>query len=349
MKTGCRIESVGIQVPERIMTTNSIVERLKLQRPLKLELMTGIKERRICSDSEDSLTLALGAAEDCLRHSSIEPGEIEMIIYCAITRYVGGLNHVFEPAVSLMIKKGLGSDRAINFDITNACAGMLTGIHIGTDFIERGVVKSCLVVGGEYITSLCENAIHNIRTRFSPELASLTLGDAGGAVMLCRSDSEMERINVTKFVTLGKYSDLCIGYQSKHQQGGVMETQMKKIHEASIGHAPAIIEEALSMAGLGMDQIDHIVPHQTSRQAIKAGQEHFTEYFGTMAKNIVVNLAKMGNTASTSHVLAFYRLLKEKQVHPGEKIMFLSFASGLVIGVIIFSVFNLVDRYGSKH
>lgn len=150
MNIGSRIESIGVYIPERIMTTSSIVDRLKLPGSLKLELMTGISERRVCSETEDSLVLALEATKDCLKHSSIKSEDVEMIIFCAISRYVDGLKYVFEPAFSLMLKEKLGMDRAIVFDISNACAGMLTGMHIGTDFIERGegdAVEFCIRIG----------------------------------------------------------------------------------------------------------------------------------------------------------------------------------------------------------
>ena len=349
MKAGSQIESIGVYLPERIMTTSSIVDRLNLSKSLKLELMTGISERRICSEFENSYVLALNAATDCLRHSSIYSGEVEMVIYCAISKYVNGLRHVYEPAISSLLKDTLGMSASIGFDITNACAGMLTGMHIGNDFIERGEVNNCLVVSGEYITSLSENAIQNIRTITSSEIASLTVGDAGGAVLLSKADSEKDKIWVSKFLTLGDYSELCIGYQSHHLAGGIMKTRMKQIHEASIIHAPAIIEEALSEAGLSMGQIDWLIPHQTSKQAIKAGRKHIGAYFGEMAHQVIVNLRKVGNTASTSHALAMYKLLKEKRLNRGDRVMWLSFASGLVIGVVIFTIQNLVDRYGIDH
>ena len=349
MNIGSRIESIGVYIPERIMTTSSLVDQLNLSRSLKLELLTGICERRICSETEDSLVLALKATKDCLNHSSVKSEDVEMIIFCAISRYVDGLKNVHEPAISLMLKEKLGMDRAMGFDITNACAGMLTGIHIGTDFIERGEFNNCLVVSGEYITSLSQNAVNNIDSQTSPEIASLTVGDAGGAVLLCKTHSDKEKISVSKFVTLGNYSDLCIGYQSKKQPGGIMKTEMKQIHQASIKHAPAIIEKALSEAGLAMGQIDCLIPHQTSKQAIRAGREHIGAYFGEMAREVIINLEKVGNTASTSHVLALYKLLKEKRLKKGERVMFLSFASGLVIGVMIFTIQDLIDKYGIDH
>ncbi|MEN8230337.1 MAG: 3-oxoacyl-[acyl-carrier-protein] synthase III C-terminal domain-containing protein [Bacteroidota bacterium] len=349
MSLGSRIESIGVYLPERIVTTSSIADRLRISGSLKLELITGISERRVCSETEDSLVLALEAAKDCLRHSSIIAENVEMIIFCAISKYVDGLKHVYEPAISFMIKEKLGMERAICFDISNACAGMLTGMHIGTDFIERGEVSNCLVVSGEYITSLSQNAVSNIKSHTSPEIASLTVGDAGGALLLCKTHSEEEKIVVSKFVTLGKYCDLCIGYQSNKQPGGIMETEMKQIHNASIRHAPSIIEEALSEAGLKLGQIDCLIPHQTSKLAIKAGRDHIGAYFGEMARKIIINLDKVGNTASTSHMLALYKLLKEKRLHKGERVMLLSFASGLVIGVMIFTIQNLTDQYGIDH
>jgi len=349
MNVGSRIESVGVYVPEKIMSSSSIVDRMKLSRSLKLELMTGISERRVCSDKEDSLVLALEATRVCLKHSSVKSEDVEMVIYCAISKYIDGLKHIYEPAISSMLKKELGMTRAIGFDISNACAGMLTGIHVGKDFIERGEVDNCLVVSGEYITSLSQNAVDNIKSPLSSELASLTLGDAGGAIMLSKTYSVEERISVSKFVTLSDYSNLCIGYQSKKQAGGIMETHMKQIHDAALHHAPAIVEEALSEAGLKMDEIDCFIPHQTSRQAILAGHEHFESHFGTITGEVIINLQKVGNTASTSHALAIYNHLKEKRFNKGDKVMLLSFASGLVIGVMIFSLQSLVDKYGIDH
>jgi len=125
-----------------------------------------------------------------------------------------------------------------------------------------------------------------------------------------------------------------------------MKTRMKEIHDASISHAPKVMAQALEGAGLSMDQIDHIIPHQTSRQAIRAGHIHFSKHFGRLKSNVLINLTKMGNTASTSHVLALYRFLKERKIKRGDRIMLLSFASGLVIGVMIFAIHDLADNNG---
>lgn len=345
MKYGSCIESVGICLPDQVLTTRDLVKQLKLSKPLKLELMTGVRERRISAPEEDSLVLAEKAALDCLKHSTYTSSEIEMIIYCAITKYVDGLKHVYEPALSMLLKKNLACDEALSFDITNACAGMLTGLHIASDFIERGVVKNCLVVSGEYISSLSRNAVEQIRTADDLQVASLTLGDAGSAVILSRTSHE-HRMEASAFVTHGSYSDLCVAYLSPSQSGGIMKTRMKEIHEASIFHAPKVMEQALEEAGVSLDQVDLIIPHQTSTHAIRAGHTLFTKHFGKITSKVAINLTMVGNTASTSHILALHRCLTEGKVKRGDRVMFLSFASGLVIGAMIFTMHEIADTYG---
>ncbi len=349
MITGCRIESIGVKLPDKKITTSEITSRLKLSKPLKLELLTGIHSRRVCNENEDSLTLATEAANDCLNHSNFKCEEIEMIISCSISKYVNGLNHFYEPPLSLLIKERIGNRNALNFDISNACAGMITGLHIARNFITRGRVKNCMVVSGEYITSLCMNAVMNMDSPRHRELASLTVGDAGAAILLTGCNTMDDAISVCKIVTLSRYSNLCTGYQSTKQPGGVMNTRMKEIHDVSIENAPAVIEKALEEAGLRMSQIDHLIPHQTAKHSIQKGADSFEKYFGEKPANIILNLSEAGNTASTTHFTTLYKCLQEKRFRKGERIMLLSFASGLVIGVVIFTVNDIIDSYGSNN
>jgi len=297
MIAGCKIESIGVKLPEKKVTTSEITGQLKLLKPLKFELLTGIYSRRVCNDKEDSLTLAIDAANDCLNHSKYNPEDIEMIISCSISKYVNGLNHCYEPPLSLIIKERIGIKNALNFDISNACAGMITGVHIAKNFISRGSVKNCMVVSGEYITSLSKNAIKNIDSTLNTELASLTVGDAGAAVILTNTTTMDDAISVSEMVTLSRYRNLCTAFQSTKQPGGVMNTRMKEIHDVSIENAPAIIENALKKAGLRMSQIDHLIPHQTAKHSIQMGAISFEKYFGEKPANVILNLEENGNTA----------------------------------------------------
>jgi 3-oxoacyl-[acyl-carrier-protein] synthase-3 len=349
MISACKIESIGIKLPEKTVSTAEIMQKLKLSKPVQLERLTGISNRHVCSENEDSLTLAVDAAIDCLKYSAFKAEDIEMIICCSISKYVNGLNHVYEPAVSMLIKQKLGNEKALVFDISNACAGMMTGVYIANNYISRGIVKNCLVVSGEYITGLCRNAIQNINSPHHPEMASLTVGDAGAAIILDKTDSEDDNFLVLEMTTLSQYSNLCLGYQSTRQPGGVMKTQMKKIHDVSIENAPFAIENALKKAGLKMGQIDFMIPHQTAKLSIQSGARHLSDYFNEKPGETVINIAETGNTASTTHFVTLYKYLQDGRFKKGNRIMLLGFASGLVIGVIVFTINGLIERYGNNH
>jgi 3-oxoacyl-[acyl-carrier-protein] synthase III len=343
----CRFESIGVKIPEKRVTTQEMVKTLKIPGIKKFGLLTGISERRVCSEGEDSFSLAVDAIKDCLSFSKYRAGELDMIINCSITRYKGGLSHLYEPTFSLLIKNKIGAVNAITFDISNACAGMLTGVYIAENYIRLGIIRTCLIVSGEYITNICDHALKNIKTPLNSELSSLTVGDCGAAVILERTTSDQEGLLISGFTTLSKYSNLCTGRQNRNAPGGQMKTKAKKIHQVSITDSVPIVKTALEKCGLSFNMIDYLIPHQTSRSSILSGAKQYLEYFGEKPGQLVINMKQTGNTASTTHVLALYQYLKTKQFREGDRIMLLCFASGLVIGTMIFKIGEIVKRYGN--
>ncbi len=151
---GCRIESVGVKLPAQRLTTRELMSKTSHHTRIQLERLTGIHERHVVGPGENSFTLATGAARDCLSHSQHQASDIEMLISTSITRSKGGVSQSFEPPLSLYIKQAIGATRAMNFDLSNACAGMLTGVFLLQDMVRRGEISCGMVVSGEYISHL---------------------------------------------------------------------------------------------------------------------------------------------------------------------------------------------------
>jgi 3-oxoacyl-[acyl-carrier-protein] synthase-3 len=344
-----RIESIGWKVPHRILTTEELMKSTRHHTHIELERLTGIHQRHICSEGEDSFTLAVGAARDCLAHSRYGAEDIDMLINCSISRYKGGLVHQWEPPLSLGIKDAIGAQRAISFDVSNACAGMMTGVFILHDFIRRGVIRRGMAVSGEYISSLGRNAAKQVRWVLSDQLASLTLGDAGTAVIVERTESDTDHIVVAGFATLSEHSRLCFGAPSQVGPGASMFTKARSIHKVAISESPPLLQEALDAAGLSVDDIDYVIPHQTSARAIERGAKEIGERLGVPLKRVVITVNEFGNTSSTTHFVALRKYLGERRFDKGDNIMLISFASGLEVGVLIFPVVEILDRYGNDH
>ena len=341
-----RFASIGNALPETRLSTADLMASTHHNTRVDLERLTGIRERRVATAGENSLTLALGAAQDCVQRSDHEAADLDMIISTSITRFDDGLSQRYEPPLSLAIKEALGAHRAINFDLSNACSGMMTGVFILNDFIRRGAIERGMVVSGEYISHLGTNAAKQVRSILSKQLASFTVGDAGAAVMLERAPQDAPGIEVAGFTTLSQHSRLCLGYPSRVGPGASMYTKARTIHKVAIEEFPALLREALDEDGIELGAIDYVIPHQTSVRAIKKGVQDLGNRLGSPPKNVVVNVEDYGNTASTSHFVALYRLLSEGQFAPGDKVMLLSFGSGLEVGVVITVLDELLDRYG---
>ena len=64
---------------------------------------------------------------------------------------------------------------------------------------------------------------------------------------------------------------------------------------------------------------------------------------------MVVNLEEYGNTSSTTLFVALHKYLEEQKIRKGDRVMLLALASGIEIGIAIFTIDSLVDSYGHTH
>ncbi|MEN8183947.1 MAG: 3-oxoacyl-[acyl-carrier-protein] synthase III C-terminal domain-containing protein [Myxococcota bacterium] len=346
-----RFESLGLRLPERRRTMAELLDSCRHRHRVDLERLTGIREHRVCAEDEDSYSLAVDAAWDCLSHSRYGPEDVEMLISCSITTYQGRDTLRVEPSMSFLVKEAIGATHALHFDVRNACAGMVTGLYILDDFIRRGVIRRGMVVSGEYVTSIADNAARKVRTILSKQLASLTVGDSGSAVLLERAPQDTPGIEAFELATYSDHSDLCIGGPCETGPGGAMFTDARKLHAVAIESAHPTLLAALEKGGISPHEVHFLIPHQTSVRAIRAGIRNISPHVGGLPPDltIVYNLEKFANTASTTHFVALYRYLEERRFEAGDRILLLIFASGVVCGSLIFTMDELREKYGSDH
>jgi 3-oxoacyl-[acyl-carrier-protein] synthase-3 len=203
-----------------------------------------------------------------------------------------------------------------------------------------------MVVSGESISNLGDTAAEEIRSILSKQLASLTVGDAGAAVIVERAEPEQSTIELAGFTTLSEHSRLCIGMPSRVRPGAMMLTDARAIHRAAIDDAPGLLAEVIERTGIDFRDIDWVIPHQTSARAIEKGTREISERLGVTLKNVVENVAYNGNTASTTHFVALRQYLEQRRFRESDRILLIAFASGLEVGVTLFTVGDLVGRYG---
>jgi 3-oxoacyl-[acyl-carrier-protein] synthase-3 len=113
--------------------------------------------------------------------------------------------------------------------------------------------------------------------------------------------------------------------------------------------APPLLDEIVRETGIAVGDIDWLIPHQTSARAIAAGTRELEAQLGDAPKHVVCNVEEFGNTASTTHFVALHRYLSEGRFARGERVLLLSLASGLEIGVVLFEMDELVEGFSREH
>ena len=327
------------------MTSREVVARCRRRMRIPLEAATGVRSRHVAGETEFSLDLACRAVAQCLERSRHDSSDIDLIIAANISRQDSAKTCSIEPTTASVLRSRFGLHNAAAFDLTNGCAGVFTAILVVNELIRYGDIKRALVVSGEYITALTETAQRELRDIRDPRLACLTLGDSGVCLLL----QEGEGLEFMDLYTVPEHADLCLAHWAD-SSGPIMLTDSVTLARA------AIIEWAnqlrtLVLNGSVADDPDYVIPHQTSSKSILEASRVVGQVFGHAVfrqDRIVDNLARRGNTATTSHWVALNDLIEDSALISGQRLLFGVQASGITIGFAQYRVGRLALRSHSR-
>ena len=326
-----RIEAVGIYLPEQVMTTEELLQRCRRRPRWDLERITGIHERRIAGEGEYALHLAIEAAKRALAMSRFEASDLDLVICTSISKYNRVPEVDFEPATAASIRRAIGAASAGCFDVINACAGMFNGIHVADAYLKTGQAKAVMVVSGEHNWPLMDSATREIRHSFDGQLAALTLGDAGAAIILERSPGQ-SGFRYLEMVTGAKHNHFCYSTPSRRGPGGVLITKARGLQIKGAEHFPQYLKKAVDRSGWSMDEIDFGIAHQVSVRGIKNGVKALGRFLDIEVTHpYLQNCDVYANTTTTSHFVVLHEFLRDGTVGPNHKLLFVSGASGIVI------------------
>ncbi|MCX7045106.1 MAG: 3-oxoacyl-ACP synthase III [Candidatus Sumerlaeota bacterium] len=332
------IESFGYELPERVVTSDEIearltplYERLKLPHG-RLKLMTGIRERRLWSPDVKPSAVAARAAEQALAASAIKRDQIGCLIHTSVCR------DCLEPATSTIVHHILGlPPEAINFDLSNACLGMLNGILDVANRIELGQIKAGIVVAGENGGPLFEATMHHLltdtsitRKSFKDSFASLTIGAGAAAIIVADKDLAPQGHRLVAAVARADTSgnDLCRGDMDMGMGAGsrpLMRTGSEELMIKGCALAGATWAEAKKELGWSNEQVLRCFSHQV-------GSAHTRLLYETMGVDRAKDFSTyefLGNMGTVSWPITMMMACEKGLVQRGDKVMLLGIGSGI--------------------
>ena len=330
------IETVGFTLPPEIVTSQDIETRLaptyeRLRLPEgRLELMSGIAERRFWPRGTAIGSPSARSAKLALEASGVAPEDIGCLIHASVCR------DYLEPATACRVHSELGlSPDCWVYDLSNACLGLLSGMVQIATMIENGAIRAGIVVGTESSRNLVESTIAALnadqsltRQTIKPSFASLTIGSGSCAVLLV--DRKLSRTDNRLLSCVARaesqHHALC---QSDHDQAGsdmqpLMQTDSEQLLHAGLAVGQRTFDQLLAHAG-SRDNFDATVCHQVGGTHRKM----MLESLGMPTETDFTTFRWLGNTGSVALPLALALGLQSGELAADSRVALLGIGSGI--------------------
>jgi len=328
------LESIEYLAPPVVWTSAMIEEKL---RPLyerlrlpegRLELMTGIRERRFWDGPARPSAIAAQAGSKALERSRIPVSEIGVCIHSSVCR------DMLEPATASFAHRLMGLSPATQvFDVSNACLGFLNAINLIAGMVDAGQVRAGIVVSGEDGRPLLERTIDILLSRslnrreIKPYFANLTIGAGAVAAVVCHESLAREGHRLLGGAAFADTaaSDLCKGDQSGGAAGLEMQTDSEEMLHAGVALAKKTWGRFKSQLGWDEATPDRVVCHQVG----SAHQRLLLGTLGLPAEKDFSTYQEFGNTGSAALPMTLARAAEEGAVRAGDRVALLGIGSGL--------------------
>jgi 3-oxoacyl-[acyl-carrier-protein] synthase III len=298
----------------------------------RLELMTGIKERKVWPRGTRPSHLSTQAAENLFRGSKIKRDEVDLLIHSSVCR------DFLEPSTASVVHHSLGlKEHCMIFDLSNACLGVINSMVMAAQMIERGQIKKALIVSGENGGPLLEETINSLnkkmengeltRKNIKKYIANLTIGSAATAILLGSKDEYPEAPAITTAVVATDSSAhvLCQGDGSPDSL--MMETDSEALLHKGVTLATHTFEKFKKSSKWEIKDLNYVLTHQVG----KAHEELTLKTLGVEELPTYRTYPEYGNTGSSALPLTLIELMKNKTVslNPKDKICLMGIGSGL--------------------
>ena len=320
---GFRIAGVATCVPANSVSNLDPALGFDPDEVRKVVAMAGVRHRRVVDDGVTSADLCFEAADDLLNRLEWPRNSITGLIF------VTQSPDYFLPSTSCMLHQWLGLDEGCAaFDMGLGCSGYPYGLYLAAAMLRAGGQQRILMLHGE------------TPSRFvSPtdQATKLLFGDAGSATALEASSQGTGHFclhtdgtgHAGLIIRGGAFRDrepsdprdLCL----RMDGAGVFNFTIKRV--------PALIQEALELAGLGVEGVDAYVFHQSNRFIMK----HLMKKAGLPEGRVPMTIEDMGNCGGPSVAVTMTQLVPAKRER-NLTLMLLGYGVGLSWGAAVVSL-----------
>lgn len=311
------IRSVGAYLPAQVMTNQDLAKLVDTSDEWIVQ-RTGIRQRHIAAESENTSDLAAAAGRKALENAGLTADDIDLIIVATTTP------DMTFPATAAVVQQKLGMHHGAAFDIQAVCSGFVYGVATADSYLKNNLARRVLVIGAETASRILD---------WTDRTTCVLFGDgAGAAVMeLARQESGAERgVLATALRSDGHhwnklYTD---GGPSSTRSMGHIRMEGREVFKHAVGMITDVVYKVLEDTGHSIEDLDWFVPHQANRRIIDgAGQK-----LGLPPEKVVVTVDRHANTSAASVPLALNTAVADGRIKRGDLVMIEAMGGGFTWG-----------------
>lgn len=327
------IESIAYELPPEVWTSAELERRLqplyeRLKLPAgRLELMTGIRERRFWPQRTAASAASAMAGRRALAASALRPDQVEVLVHAAVCR------DMLEPATASFVHRELGLPSTVQvFDISNACLGFLNALTLLGGLIESGQIQCGLIAVGEDGRPLVEQTIATLlrepltRNGIKPYFANLTIGSAAVAAVVCHRSLAPHGHRLLGGVgrAATEHSDLCQGDRARGEDL-VMQTDSEQLLVAGV----ALAQETWTAFRRELGWEDRMPARFVCHQVGAMHRRALYEKLGLDLARDFSTFEWLGNTGSAALPITLARAVEQGAIRSGDEVALLGIGSGI--------------------
>jgi 3-oxoacyl-[acyl-carrier-protein] synthase-3 len=312
-----RIVGTGAYLPAKIVT-NQDLERMVDTSDEWIYARTGIRQRHIAADDEQTSDLALAASRSALATAGIDAADLDLIVVATTTP-----DMVF-PSTACILQAKLEARNCPAFDMQAVCSGFVYGLATADQFIRSGQYRNALVVGAEIYSRILD---------WTDRATCVLFGDGAGAVVLQRS--ETPGIISSHLHADGAHVDMLSvpGTVSGGKVSGRPFVQMdgQSVFKFAVKVLDEVAEEALAANHLDKAEIDWLIPHQANIRIIQASARKL----GISMEKVVATVDRHANTSAASIPLALDEAVRDGRIRTGQHVLLEAVGGGFTWGAVL--------------